>query len=89
MECGERFLERVPLNFAKVVRHFAKFSHYLRVAEIAIAGSPVRLKATAPTFPGLRESASARVTTAVGLKHSTASPGATPSSTAMNGNATK
>jgi hypothetical protein len=35
-----------------------------------VAGSPVRLNATAPTCPGLRDRASARMTTATGLKHS-------------------
>jgi hypothetical protein len=43
-----------------------------------VAGSPVRLKATAPICPGLRDSASARMTTAVGLKHSVGSPAAMP-----------
>jgi hypothetical protein len=41
------------------------------------AGSPVRLNA--PAQPGLRESASARMTAALALGHSIASPGATPS----------
>jgi hypothetical protein len=50
--------------------------------------SPVRLNATAPAWPSLRESASARITAALGLKHSLGSPAATPSSAAMNGNAT-
>ena len=44
-----------------------------------------RLKATAPTMPGLRENASAFIMAAFGLKHSTASPAATPSSEGMNG----
>ena len=47
-----------------------------------VAGSPLRLKATAPTMPGFRDSASAFITAAFGLKHSTASPAATPSSLA-------
>jgi hypothetical protein len=44
-----------------------------------VAGSPERLKATAPTMPGLRESALAFITAAFGLKHSTASPATAPS----------
>jgi hypothetical protein len=39
--------------------------------------------------PGLRDSASARMTTAVGLKDSVGLPAATPSSAAMTGSATK
>jgi hypothetical protein len=35
-----------------------------------VAGSPVLLKATAPTCPSLRDNASARITTPTGLKHS-------------------
>jgi hypothetical protein len=53
-----------------------------------VAGSPVRLKATAPTCPGLRDKAP-RMTTAVGLKHSVGSPAAMPSSAATKGSATK
>jgi hypothetical protein len=53
-----------------------------------VAGSPVRLKATAPTQPRLRDSASPRITAAFGLKHSTASAGAMPSPAATNGSAT-
>jgi hypothetical protein len=44
-----------------------------------VAGSPERLKATAPTTPGLRESALAFIPAAFGLKHSTALPAAAPS----------
>ena len=51
-----------------------------RVTEVAGRGIPVRLNATPPTWPVLRESASAFKTVAFGLKHSTASPAATPSS---------
>ncbi len=51
-------------------------------------GSPVREKASAPTWPGLRERASARMTAAWALKHSVASPGAIPSSEGTNGKAT-
>src|ERR1700732_3513295 len=40
-----------------------------------VAGSPVRLKATAPTQAGLRDRASARITAAFGLEHWTASAG--------------
>src|ERR1700681_2011814 len=47
-----------------------------------VAGSPVRENATAPTLPCLRESAWARITAALGLKHSTGSPAAMPSSVA-------
>src|ERR1700722_5337971 len=54
-----------------------------------VAGSPVRLNATAPTWPSLRDSASARITAALGLKHSVGSPAATPSSLATNGSATQ
>src|SRR5712672_2281061 len=54
-----------------------------------VAGSPVRLNATAPTCPGLRDNASARMTTATGLKHSVGSPAAMPSSAATKGSATK
>src|SRR5947207_15078444 len=54
-----------------------------------VAGSPVRLKATAPTWPSLRDNASARITAAFGLKHSVGSPAAMPSSAATNGRATK
>ena len=45
-----------------------------------VAGSAVRLNAIAPAQPGLCESASARMTAALALRHSTASPAATPSS---------
>lgn len=41
-----------------------------------VAASPLRLKATAPTMPGFRDSASAFVTAAFGSKHSTASAAA-------------
>ena len=34
--------------------------------KLPVAGSPVRLKATAPTCPGLRDNASARITTEKG-----------------------
>src|SRR5215831_9903878 len=53
-----------------------------------VAGSPVRLNAMAPAQPGLRESASARVTAALALRHSTASPGVMPSSLGTNESAT-
>ena len=53
-----------------------------------VAGSPVRLKATAPTTPGFRDSASACITAAFGLKHSVGSAGAMPSSAATKGRAT-
>ena len=43
-----------------------------------IAGSPVRLKAIAPTWPGLRTLPQAFITAALGLKHSMASAGAIP-----------
>jgi hypothetical protein len=35
--------------------------------KLPVAGSPVRLNATAPTWPSLRDNASARITTATGL----------------------
>src|ERR1700686_828527 len=54
-----------------------------------MAGSPVRLKATAPTWPGLRDNASAGMIAAFGLKHSVGSPAAMPSSAATKGSATK
>jgi hypothetical protein len=57
--------------------------------KLPVAGSPVRLNATAPTCPGLRDRASARMTTATGLRHSVGSPAATPSSAATKGSATK
>lgn len=41
-------------------------------------GSPVRENATAPAWPGFRDSASARMTAALALRHSVASPAATP-----------
>jgi hypothetical protein len=53
-----------------------------------VAGSPLRLNATAPACPGLRDSASARMTAALALKHSIASPATTPSSEKTNGRAT-
>jgi hypothetical protein len=53
-----------------------------------VAGSPLRLNATAPTLPGLRHKASAFITAEFGLKHSMASPGAMPSSDETNGSAT-
>jgi hypothetical protein len=49
---------------------------------------PLRLNAIAPTWPDLRDSASARITAALALKHSVASPGAMPSSEGTNGRAT-
>jgi hypothetical protein len=51
-------------------------------------GSPVRENAMAPAWPGLRESASARITAALALGHSAASPAAMPSSEKTNGRAT-
>src|SRR5712664_1203905 len=72
----------------QIIRHLAEFLDHLGVAEIAVAGSPVRLNATAPTRPSLRDSAS-RITTAAGLKHSVGSPAAMPSSVATNGSATQ
>ena len=54
-----------------------------------VAGSPVRLKATAPIWPGFRDNASARFTVAFGLKHSVGSVGAMPSSDGTKGSATQ
>ena len=53
-----------------------------------VAGSPVRQNAIAPAQPGFRESASARMTAALALRHSTASQAATPSSAITKGSAT-
>jgi hypothetical protein len=53
-----------------------------------VAGSPVRLNATAPTVTFFADNASARITAAFGLKHSMGSPAAMPSSAATNGSVT-
>src|ERR1700694_3251538 len=55
---------RAASERAEIVRHVAKLPDQLGVAA-PVAGSPVRLNATAPTWPSLRESASARITTAI------------------------
>jgi hypothetical protein len=47
-----------------------------------VQDTPVRLKATSPTCPSLRESAPARITAALALKNSVGSPAA---SMALNG----
>jgi len=60
-----------------------------RISFAPVAGPPLRLNATAPACPGLRASASVRMTAALALKHSVASPAARPSSEKTNGRATK
>jgi hypothetical protein len=53
-----------------------------------VEGSRLRLNASAPTYPGFWESASARITAAFELKHSTGLPGEMPLSEATKGSAT-
>jgi hypothetical protein len=62
------------------VRNVAEFSDDLSVPEFAGRRSPVQPNESAPAWSGLRESASARMTAALALGHSTASPGAIPAS---------
>ena len=73
---------------AEIVRYVAGLPDRLGVAEVAAEGSPVRENAMAPAWPGMRESASARMTAAFALRHSAGSPAATPSSEKTNGRAT-
>jgi hypothetical protein len=52
-------------------------------------GSPVRLKATAPMLPGIRDIISARRSAVLALWHSSAAPATgSPVSSCKNGNAT-
>ena len=73
---------------AQIVRTSPNFRISLASPNSPVAGSPVRQNAIAPAQPGFRESASARMTAALALRHSTASPAATPSSASTKGRAT-
>jgi hypothetical protein len=79
----------LPYNVLKSSGTSPNFLMTFASPKSPVAGSPVRLNATAPTCPGLRDKASARMTTATGLKHSVGSPAAMPSSAATKGSATK
>ena len=46
-------------KLVEVLRHQAERLQYRGIPEVAHVGSPVRLKASAPTFSGLRDIASA------------------------------
>lgn len=71
----------------QIVRNVAELANDLGVPESPVAGSPERLKATAPTMRGLRESASAFMT-AEFEAFDGPRPAATPSSAATKGKAT-
>ena len=77
-----------PQHDAEVVRQVPNFLFTTASPKSPVAGSPERANATAPTCPSLRDNASARFTTAVGLKHSNGSPVASPPSALTKGNAT-
>ena len=62
---------------AEIIRHLAELPDDLGVAEISGRG-----------VASAADNASARITTATGLKHSVGSPAAMPSSLATNGSAT-
>src|SRR5258708_10838962 len=91
--CSRRFFvfRHHPLLY-KVLRSSGTSPNFLMTfasPKLPVAGSPVRLNATAATCPGLRDKAFARMTTSVGLKHSVGSPAAMPSSAATKGRAAK
>jgi hypothetical protein len=76
------------LQGSQIPRHVAKLFDSLCIAEVAgcwVAGPAER---HGSDISRVRDKASARITTAVGLKHSVGSPAAMPSSAATKGSAT-
>jgi hypothetical protein len=78
----------LPSQRAQIFRHVAEFHDHFGVAEFARGGITRAAACDARMWPSLRESASARIIAATGLKHSVGLPAAIPSSLATNGSAT-
>lgn len=73
---------------AEIIRRLAELPDQLGVAEFADGRISRAAERDAHAQPDFRESASARMIAALALRHSTASPAATPSSARTNGSAT-
>src|ERR1700733_208971 len=78
-----------PHNALKSSGTSPNFRNTVASLKSPVAGSPVRLNATAPVWPNTFHRPCARSIAATGLGHSIGSPTTTLPSAASNGNATK
>jgi hypothetical protein len=84
-------LKKVKLDDPETVFQISGDIHLNTVASLKspVAGSPVRLNATAPVWPTPFQRSCARSIAAAGFEHSIGSPTMTLVSATSNGNATK